>query len=118
MNTLLDTRLLTLELNELHADLCAALADPRRILILYLLANSPLTVNELAALVEISQPAASRHLKILRAAGLVIATRQGASVSYSLADMRLIQALDLLRAVLKDRLSRNASLVEEEIETE
>lgn len=112
---MVDTRTLTLELNELHADLCAALADPRRILLLYILADGELTVNELANQAEISQPVASRHLKILRAAGLVTATRQGVSVFYALTDMRLIQALDLLRLLLKDRLTYNASLIEDEI---
>jgi DNA-binding transcriptional ArsR family regulator len=42
---------------------------------------------------------------------MVVATRQGPSVLYSLGDERLIQALDLLRAVLRENLSRRAELV-------
>ena len=62
--------------------------------------------------VSISQPAASRHLKILRDRGLVNAVRQGASVEYHLTDARLIEALNTLRDVLRDRLTYRASLVE------
>jgi ArsR family transcriptional regulator len=98
------------EVNQLHAEICAGLADPKRILILYALSEKPCNVNELAANLGFSQPLVSRHLKVLRERGMVQATRTGASVEYSLADQRLIEALDLLRSVLRDHLSRNALL--------
>jgi DNA-binding transcriptional ArsR family regulator len=44
---------------------------------------------------------------------MVLATRQGSSVLYSLGDLRLIEALDLLRAVLRDQLSRGVELLEQ-----
>jgi ArsR family transcriptional regulator len=100
------------EVNQLHADLCSALADPRRILLLYTLFEQPRTVNELADLLNISQPATSRHLKLLRERGLVRATRQGASVEYALIDTRLINALDLLRGVLRESIQHRATLME------
>jgi len=100
------------EINELHADICSALADPTRILILYKLAEQRLSVTELATVLGISQPAASRHLKMLRERGLVIPERQGASIQYRLADLRMIQVLDLLREVLHDRIQHRASLLE------
>ena len=101
------------EVNDLHANICAGLADPKRILILYSLAERPQTVNDLAAANAMTQPAASRHLKVLRERGMVRATRHGQSVEYCLGDTRLIQALDLLRAVLRDNLAHRASLMEQ-----
>jgi DNA-binding transcriptional ArsR family regulator len=98
------------EINQLHAEFCAGLADPKRLLILYTLFENPRTVNELVAILKISQSAVSRHLKVLRERGMVIAVRSGATVEYSLADPRLIQALDLLRAVMRDHLSHHAEL--------
>jgi ArsR family transcriptional regulator len=62
--------------------------------------------------IEASQPSVSRHLKMLRERGLVRAEREGVTVTYSLADERLIDALDLLRAVMRDRLTERAELVE------
>ena len=103
---------LSQEVHILHADMCSALADPCRILILYALSEAPHTVNELAAKVGSSQPSTSRHLKLLRERGIVSATRQGANVAYSLIDPRLIQALDLLRAAMRDGLTRRANLME------
>ena len=107
-----DRSTLSDEVHELHADLCSALADPKRLLMLYILSEGGMNVTDLANQAGISQPAASRHLKILRERGLVQSSRQGASVAYRLTDMRLIEALDILRSVLRDRIAYRASLME------
>jgi DNA-binding transcriptional ArsR family regulator len=101
------------EISALEADFCFALSDPTRLLILYTLADSPRNVTELANDLDLIQPTASRHLKVLRDRGLVYAVRQGTTVTYHLADPRLIQALDLLRTVMRDRLAHRAGLMEE-----
>ena len=49
----------------------AALADPTRRAILSRLAEGEASVNEIAAPFEMSQPAVSRHLKVLERAGLI-----------------------------------------------
>jgi ArsR family transcriptional regulator len=100
------------EVNLLHAHVCQALADPKRILILYALAESPKYVSELADKLDIPQPTISRHLKVLRERSLVTTEREGAAVYYSLTDARVIEALDLLRAVLSDTLTQRAQLAQ------
>lgn len=101
---------LTQEVTRLHANVCSGLADPRRILILYALSERPFAVSELAEELGITQPATSRHLMILRERGMVAAQREGQAVIYRLADERVIQALDLLRGVLADKLKNQAFL--------
>jgi DNA-binding transcriptional ArsR family regulator len=105
------------EITNLHAEVCSALADPNRIMILYALSEKPYTVNDLSTTLGLSQPTTSRHLKVLRDRNLVGAVRQGMNVEYRLADHRLIEALDLLRGVMRDRITQRASLVEEFDET-
>ena len=56
-----------------------ALADPTRRAILARLKQGDATVNELAAPFDISQPAISKHLKILERAGLVSRSNVGTS---------------------------------------
>jgi len=106
------TQALTQEISALHANLCSALADPSRILILYALNEKPRNVSDLAKELGLSQPTASRHLNVLRERGLVSAQREGQSVIHTITDQRVIQALDLLRAVLADKLKSQASLLE------
>ena len=98
------------EVYQLHANICGGIADPKRILILYKLADFPSNVSNLAEALETPQPTISRHLKILKDCGLVFATRDGKSVVYSLIDRKIIKALDLLRAVLADTLESSSEL--------
>ena len=107
MNTALETEVL-----QLHAEICAGLADPNRIMILYALSDGPHNVTEICNALEMPQPSVSRHLKILRERRMVTTVRKGTIVQYSLADKRLIEALDLLRSVLRDGLVKRAELVE------
>jgi DNA-binding transcriptional ArsR family regulator len=107
MNSALETEVL-----QLHAEICAGLADPNRIMILYELSAGSKNVSELCANLDMPQPMASRHLKILRERGMVTFIRKGIVVQYTLADDRLIKALDLLRAVLRDSLTKRAELAD------
>ncbi len=98
------------EINQLHANICSGLADPNRILILYKLSENPSNVTELANTLETPQPTVSRHLKVLKERKMVKAERAGQAVIYSLVDRRIIEALDLLRAVLADNLENQVEL--------
>jgi ArsR family transcriptional regulator len=101
------------EITLLHADFCSALADPTRLILLYSLADGPRNVTELTQDLNLLQPTISRHLKNLRDRGLVIAKRQGMTVQYSLADHRIIDALDILRSIMRDGVQKRASFIEE-----
>ena len=100
------------EITLLHADFCSALADSTRLILLYALADGPRNVTELTQELGQPQPTISRHLKNLRDRGLVIATRQGMMVQYSLSDRRVIDALDILRSLMRESIQKRASLVE------
>ncbi|MCP4138823.1 MAG: helix-turn-helix transcriptional regulator [Chloroflexi bacterium] len=101
------------EVHQLHAQLCNGLADPIRILILYSLSGGAKHVNELTEEVNVPQPTISRHLKILRERALVRSERKGQYIHYSLADERVIDALDLLRAVMADNFKKHGQLADE-----
>lgn len=109
------TQSLQQEISQLEADFCFALSDPTRILMLYALNEKPLNVTELTNALEIPQPTTSRHLKVLRERGLVHTVRNGTTITYHLSDTRLIQALDLLRSVMRDRMTERANLLAEEL---
>lgn len=101
------------EIIQLEADFCFALSDPTRIFILYALKEKPLNVTELTHELGIPQSTTSRHLKVLRERGLVNTERQGTMITYHLTDDRVIQAMDLLRSAMRDRLTERANLVHE-----
>ncbi len=99
------------EISLLHTHVCEGLGDPKRVLILYMLDEKPCTVTEMAEILGIPQPTTSHHLKILRDRGLITLKKDGTSNYYSLADHRIIEALNLMRQMLADILTQRASAV-------
>ncbi|MFJ4651927.1 ArsR/SmtB family transcription factor [Nocardia sp. NPDC088792] len=76
------------------ANTLQALATPSRLLILTQLRQGPLPVTELATAVGMEQSAVSHQLRLLRNLGLVVGTRTGRSIVYSLYDKHVAQLLD------------------------
>jgi ArsR family transcriptional regulator len=98
------------EVTLLHNSMCQAVSEPRRIMILYALAERPHNVTALAEKLDIPQPTVSRHLRLLRQHGLVTTERQGTAVTYTLAEPRVIEVLDSMRQILADALGKQAEL--------
>jgi ArsR family transcriptional regulator, arsenate/arsenite/antimonite-responsive transcriptional repressor len=74
-----------------------ALSDPTRREILRLLSRREMSVGEIVEKFNMSQPSISRHLAVLRSAGLVRAQREGQNVVYGL-DTTVMQ--DVVRTLL------------------
>jgi DNA-binding transcriptional ArsR family regulator len=84
-----------------------ALSDPSRRTVLDALAGGPATAGELAALLPIARPGVSRHLRVLREAGLVEVRQQAQRRVYSLRPEPLAEVSEWLgryRAMWEQRL--------------
>lgn len=90
----------------------AALSDPTRRAILARLARSEATVMELAQPFAMSQPAISRHLKVLEHAGLIVRRVEGTKRPCRLAAGG-IDAVDQWLAMLRKALTRNYDRLDE-----
>jgi DNA-binding transcriptional ArsR family regulator len=84
----------------------AALSDPTRRAILARLAEGEATINELAHPFAISQPAISRHIKVLTEAGLIVQRIEGTKRPCRLAPGALSE-LDAYLAMLRKALEQN-----------
>ncbi len=93
------------EVTLMHNRVCSGIADPKRVLILYAIEKEPLCVTDLVEALGMTQPMISRHLRVLRERNLVTAERRGSQVYYSLADKRILEAMNLLRGVLAAQLA-------------
>jgi DNA-binding transcriptional ArsR family regulator len=83
--------------SELRGDPFGALGDPNRRAIVEMLGRGDRSVGELAAALPISRPAVSRHLRLLKAAGLVVEEPIGTRRVYRLHD----RGVDAVRAYLE-----------------
>ncbi|MDI7246165.1 MAG: metalloregulator ArsR/SmtB family transcription factor [Bacillota bacterium] len=75
------------------SEIFKALGDETRTKILYLLSLEELCVCDLAAILDMSLPAVSHHLRLLRALRLVKYRREGKTVCYSLDDEHIVNMI-------------------------
>jgi DNA-binding transcriptional ArsR family regulator len=98
----------------------AALADPTRRKILARLARGEATVNEIAEPFSISQPAISRHIRLLSEAGLIVQRVEGTKRPCRLAPEALSELdryLDMLRVALTQNYRRLDALLAKKAKT-
>jgi DNA-binding transcriptional ArsR family regulator len=94
----------------------AALAEPNRYRIVELLRSGPRAVNDISDRLHLNQPQASKHLRVLKDAGLVDAEIQGQQRVYALRAKPLRQMqdwLDRYRQIWEERFQDFDALVEE-----
>ena len=82
-----------------YAAVGRALADPKRLCVLESLAVGELSVSDLSTKVGCQVPNMSQHLAVLRSAGLVQSRRDGSTVLYRLADVRVLEAYRLIQSL-------------------
>jgi len=83
-----------------------AIAEPRRRQILAMVRERELSAGEIAAGFEISRPAVSQHLAVLREAGLLSERRQGTSRLYRARPEGMAGLRDFMNEFWTDRLER------------
>jgi len=94
------------KLIKLKAKIFKALADPIRLKIMEFLRDEEKCVCEIIPYIGIAQPLVSRHLKILRNAGLVRVRKEGNRRYYSVTDPRIFEVIDAIASDLALSLSK------------
>ena len=87
---------------QIAADIFKQLGDGSRIRIFWLLCHCEECVINLSAMVDMSSPAVSHHLRQLKAGGLIVSRREGKEVYYRAADTEQVRLLHhMLEALVK-----------------
>lgn len=104
------TKHIDMKLFQMKADLCKSFSDPKRLIIINELRDGEKTVGEIVEDTGISQAVVSRELGILRAKGIVKPRRDGNKIYYSISDIRICEACDIIQQVLLSHLADNREL--------
>lgn len=75
------------------ADILGKMGDAKRVQIFWILCHREECVADLSAIVDMSSPAVSHHLKVLKECGLITGRREGKEVYYSMAENELTKLL-------------------------
>jgi len=102
----------TLARFEARAQVVKAMAHPTRMFIVHVLAEGERCVRDLTDLVGVDMSTVSKHLAVLKAAGIVKDERQGLQIFYSLRCPCVLQFFTCVESVLKTTAQDQLDLVD------
>jgi DNA-binding transcriptional ArsR family regulator len=82
---------------KIHADFCGALANEKRLKIMWLLAEGERSVGEIAQTLGISINNVSQHLRVLKDKGAVLEKKKGQFVYYRISNSNFVKGCKLIR---------------------
>lgn len=96
---------------QIHAEMCGALAHPRRLKILNLLRDGEKSVKELLEKIDVNKANLSQHLTVLKKHSIVSTRREGVNIYYKLTRPKMIKACDIIREVLFEQLAEGNEIL-------
>lgn len=97
---------LDLQVLERQAEICKALGHPKRLQMIYLLANGETTAGELALSLDTTPANVSQHLSAMKQAGLVESRREASNVIYWLTTPAIMDACAMVKQILTEQVRR------------
>lgn len=92
-----------LSIFEIQADLCKAMGNATRLEIVHLLRSGAMKVSDIVQACGYEQTTVSRHLGILKNAGILTVYGKGRDVFYQIANPKIIEMCDVVRLVLLEQ---------------
>ena len=102
---------------DMQADVCLALANPKRLQILSLLKDGEMSVAALTKEIGIHKANLSQHLAVLRQKNILETRREGTTIFYRISNPKIIEACAIMRGVLIEMLKDKAKLSKRIIES-
>jgi ArsR family transcriptional regulator len=97
--------------SEARAKILKALAHPSRIFIVEKIKDTPHCVCELAEIIGIDQSTTSKHLSVLKNAGIIESKKRGTTVYYSLRCSCILDFIGCIENVIRMNLERDYQLL-------
>lgn len=95
---------------ELHADFCKMIANPKRLMIIWLLAHGEMSVGQIVKAMHTRLSNVSQHLRVLRSRNVVATRKDGQTVYYHLTDKRINKVGVEIRKILLDSMKKRGEL--------
>lgn len=97
---------------QIKAEFLKALAHPARLEVLERLKKSEASVGAMVAELGIEQSALSKHLAVLRQAGIVSSRQEGVTVHYAIRDRDIFLVLRPIAEILRKRLEESRAVLD------
>ena len=95
-----------------HAEMCKVFSHAKRLELINLLRDREMSAGELGERLGLAPPNLSQHLTMMRERHILVSRKEGNMVYYRIANSRLIEAFDLLREILFEKIRQDAALIQ------
>ncbi len=95
-----------------HAEMCKVFSHPKRLELINILRDKEISAGELGERLGLTPANLSQHLTMMRERRILVSKKEGNMVDYRIADPRLLEAFDLLREILFERIRQDAALIQ------
>jgi len=99
------------EIYELQADVCKIFSNAKRMEIISTLKDREMSAGELLEKIVLSKANLSQHMAVLKAKGVILTRREGVNIYYRIANLKIIQACNLMREVLMEQIQEKGRIV-------
>ena len=95
-----------------HAEMCKAFGHPKRLELINILRDKEMSASELGEKLGLAPGNLSQHLTMMKERRMLISRKEGNMVYYRIANLRLLEAFDLLREIMFEQIRQDAALIQ------
>ena len=95
-----------------HAEMCKVFAHPRRLELMNILRDKEMRAGHLGEKLGMAPGNLSQHLTMMKERRILISRKEGNVVYYRIANLRFLEAFDLLREIMFEQIRKDADLLE------
>jgi ArsR family transcriptional regulator len=96
-----------------HAEMCKVFSHPKRLELINTLRDNEMSAGKLGEKLGLAPGNLSQHLTMMKGRHILISRKEGNAAYYRIANLRLLEAFDLLREIMFEQIRRDASLINE-----
>ena len=94
-----------------HAEMCKVFSHPKRLELINMLRDKEMSVSELSERLGLAPANLSQHLTMMKERRILVSRKEGNVVYYRIANLRLLDAFDLLREIMFEQIGKDAALL-------
>ncbi len=95
-----------------HAEMCKVFSHPKRLELINILRDKEMSVGVLSQRLGLAIGNLSQHLAMMRQRHILASRKEGNVVYYRIANLRLLDAFDLLREIMFEQIRQDAALIQ------
>ena len=100
------------QINIYHSEMCKVFSHPKRLELINVLREREMRVGDLSEKLGLASANLSQHLAMMKERRILISRKEGNVVYYRIANPRILEAFDLLRAIMFEQIRQDAALIQ------